>query len=483
MSTSIESLDNVKDSIIIVWFRQDLRLEDNPALIAANQSGSPILPIYILDDVNSDNWQMGGASRWWLHQSLESLSQSLEGHLCLQKGNPLDIFEQLITTQTVKAIYWNRCYEPWRVQRDNHLKEHFKQRKIETKSFNGSLLFEPHNTLKADGTPYKVFTPFFKKGCLTNSPTPPHPETAPARLSLINSHSLNLNELDLMPDINWYQTMQKHWQPGEQGAHQALTTFLDNGLKGYKDGRNFPNKPNTSRLSPYLHFGEISPRRVWHEAQAAMAIQQCEKDGEHFLSELGWREFSNNLLYYFPNLPKENLQPKFDRFPWNHDPEALVRWQTGQTGYPIVDAGMRELWQTGYMHNRVRMIVGSFLVKNLLLHWHHGEDWFWDTLLDADLANNSASWQWIAGCGADAAPYFRVFNPVTQGQKFDAEGDYVRQYVPEIAKLPNKYLHAPWQAPKALLQNAGITLGCNYPEPIVDLKASRERALAAFKSL
>ena len=289
--------------------------------------------------------------------------------------------------------------------------------------------------------------------------------------------------MQLLPDIPWHKKMEQYWQPGETGAHKRFEEFLDNGLKDYKEGRNYPARSNVSRLSPHLHFGEISPRQVWQDICARMIADRCERDGEHFLSELGWREFSYNLLYHFPELPRINLQKKFDRFPWRNDIDALKAWQRGQTGYPIVDAGMRELWGTGYMHNRVRMIVGSFLVKNLLLHWHHGEDWFWDTLVDADLANNSAGWQWIAGCGADAAPYFRIFNPVTQGRKFDSQGIYVRRYVPEISQLPDKYLHSPWEAPQEVLTQAGVRLGENYPAPIVDLKQSRERALAAFKYL
>ena len=273
--------------------------------------------------------------------------------------------------------------------------------------------------------------------------------------------------------------MEPHWHIGEDHAQDRLQEFVDHGLKDYKEGRNFPAQQNVSRLSPHLHFGEISPNQAWYAAKQKGKGQNM----DHFLSELGWREFSYSLLYHFPKLPRKNLQAKFDKFPWRNDKRLLRRWQQGQTGYPIVDAGMRELWQTGYMHNRVRMIVGSFLVKNLLLHWHHGERWFWDCLVDADLANNSASWQWIAGCGADAAPYFRIFNPVTQGQKFDAAGEYTRHFVPELKDLPDKFLFNPWQAPPGVLNEAGVTLGKTYPEPVVDLKLSRERALQAFASL
>jgi deoxyribodipyrimidine photo-lyase len=286
-----------------------------------------------------------------------------------------------------------------------------------------------------------------------------------------------------MPSKRWYDGIAEAWKPGEAGALERLESFLDEGIRNYKEDRNRPDLENVSRLSPHLHFGEISPHQVWHAANSLKATGGLENDIDHFLSELGWREFSYSLLYHWPALPHNNLQGKFDRFPWREDPASLRRWQRGQTGYPIVDAGMRELWQTGYMHNRVRMIVGSFLVKNLLLHWHQGEAWFWDTLVDADLANNSASWQWIAGCGADAAPYFRIFNPVTQGRKFDPNGVYVRRLVPEIAALPDKFLHSPWEAPAPVLAGVGIELGSDYPRPMVDLKASRERALEAFRSI
>lgn len=472
----------MKKEIAIVWFRQDLRLNDNPALIAAHETQKQILPLYILDD-SADEWNMGSASRWWLHQSLLSLNKSLDGYLCLQKGNALTVLEEMIEQHNVKAVYWNRCYEPWRIKIDTRIKKVLSDKGIEGKSYNSALLFEPHTTLKKDGTPYKVFTPFYKKGCIQNNVEPALPQSTPKELNLYQSASLALDELKLMPAIHWYKQMEKEWLPGEEGAESCLQTFLENGIKYYKEGRNFPAQQNVSRLSPYLHFGEISPNKVWHAAKEAMITSRCENDGEHFLSELGWREFSNSLLYHFPDIPRKNLQSKFDAFPWQDDDEALSCWQKGQTGYPIIDAGMRELWQTGYMHNRVRMVVGSFLVKNLLLHWHHGEDWFWDTLVDADLANNSASWQWIAGCGADAAPYFRIFNPVTQGQKFDSDGEYVRQYVPEIANLPDKFIHSPWQAPETVLNEAKLELGVDYPMPIVDLKESRERALAAFKQI
>lgn len=464
---------------LIVWFRQDLRLHDNPAFLAACETGHPILPVYILDDYNSGKWKMGEASRWWLHESLSQLNHSLNNALIFRAGSPLPILEQLAKETNASAIFWNRCYEPWRIARDKIIKKSLPI----SRSFNGSLLFEPQNALKEDGTPYKVFTPFYQKGCLNRAPTPQEPKAPPAHINLAHHDTGLLKDLNLLPRIQWYKTMQNEWKPGEQGAQERFREFTKRGLKGYKQGRDFPNENNVSRLSPHLHFGEISPRHVWHTVQAAMIAQGCEQDGEHFMRELGWREFSNSLLFHFPELPEKNLQHKFNKFPWNNDEHALKAWQSGKTGYPIVDAGMRELWQTGYMHNRVRMIVGSFLVKNLLLHWHHGEEWFWNTLVDANLANNSASWQWIAGCGADAAPYFRIFNPVTQGKKFDPDGAYVRRYVPELSALPDKFLHCPWEAPDQKLQSYGITLGETYPRPIIDLKSSRERALEAFKQL
>mgnify|MGYP001822470149 FL=1 len=469
---------------VILWFRQDLRLQDNPAAQAAAATGRPLLPIYILDDDNAGEWRMGAASRWWLHLSLGSLNESLGGSLRFFAGRADEVLPRLAKNLDAWAVYWNRCYEPWRIDRDRGIKAELRSNACHVESFNGSLLFEPQTVMKADGSPYKVFTPFYRKGCLQGLPEPAAPEAA-ARIDEYCDAQLghSLEELALLPEIRWYEEMQSSWMPGEAGASERLDRFLEAGVRGYKEGRNRPDLEHVSRLSPHLHFGEISPRQVWHAAKSKMAVASLEKDVDHFLSELGWREFSHNLLYHWPTLPRSNLQARFDRFPWRQDDEALERWQRGQTGYPIVDAGMRELWRTGYMHNRVRMIVGSFLVKNLLLHWHHGEDWFWDTLVDADLANNSASWQWIAGCGADAAPYFRIFNPVTQGKKFDPEGSYVRQYVPELADLPDKVLHSPWEASSDVLAAAGVDLGVSYPHPIVPLKASRERALAAFQCL
>jgi len=467
---------------VIVWFRQDMRLADNPALDAAVRSGAAILPIYILDDTNAGRFAMGAASRWWLHHSLDALNKSLDGRLVLLRGDAKKLLPALARDVNASAIYWNRCYEPWRIERDTALRELLQNTGVEVRSFNGSLLFEPMNVRKADGTPYKVFTPFYRKGCLGSGNAPREPLQRPEGFRLFQGRTGDkLEDLKLLPGIPWYREMASMWQPGESGARQRLQHFLATGLDNYKDGRNRPDLENVSRLSPHLHFGEISPNQVWYAAQ-----QHGSKDAQDldcFHRELGWREFSHNLLFHFPELPYENLQRKFNRFSWRDDADALERWQQGRTGVPIVDAGMRELWRTGYMHNRVRMIVGSFLVKNLMIDWRHGEAWFRDTLLDADLANNSASWQWVAGCGADAAPYFRIFNPVTQGRKFDPDGVYVRQYVPEIAGLPDRFLHKPWEAPSEVLEQAGVSLGKDYPKPLVDLRESRERALKAFAKL
>ena len=462
----------------IFWFRQDLRLIDNPALFEAAKLGK-ILPIYILDDENAGTFKMGGASRWWLHHALESLNKSLGGKLNFFKGDAHAILKELASKHDIKSISWNRCYEPWRITRDRRIKESLTEN-IKIESFNGSLLWEPWQILKKDKTPYKVFTPFYRKGCLNAAdPREPFPASPKINLCDMDASSLNLSDLNLLPEIKWDRQLEPHWNISEKGAQDRLKAFLNNDLNNYKKGRDFPALNSVSRLSPYLHFGQISPNQIWHAAHR----KDPDNNREHFLSELGWREFSYHLLYHFPTLPTKNLQSKFDHFPWHKDMTALEKWQKGMTGYPIVDAGMRELWQTGYMHNRVRMIVGSFLVKNLLLHWHHGEKWFWDCLVDADLASNSASWQWIAGCGADAAPYFRIFNPILQGEKFDPDGEYTKRFVPELKDIPKKFLYKPWEAPDDVLKKAGIRLGKDYPKPIVDVKASRERALEAFQEL
>ena len=471
----------VNDETVIMWFRQDLRLADNPALVAACRQGR-VVPVYIFDDMNAGDWLPGAASRWWLHQSLTSLAASLDNRLLVLRGDPRKLIPELVRQYQAGAVFWNRCYEPWQMQRDQQIKKQLGDQGIPAYSSKASLLWEPWEVHKQDGTPYRVFTPFYRNGCL-GQPEPRLPLPAPDLLRLAGESHTDVGSLDLMPSINWYESLASRWTSGEAGASTALQRFLEQGLQQYKKGRDFPALKAVSRLSPYLHHGEISPFQVWHAAKQFDTTARAEEQTEHFIRELVWREFSCHLLYHFPHLTRQNLQPRFDRFPWRDDEPALRRWQHGMTGYPIVDAGMRELWQTGYMHNRVRMIVASFLVKNLMIHWHRGEDWFWDCLVDADLASNSASWQWVAGCGADAAPYFRIFNPVTQGGKFDPHGEYVRSYIPEIAALPDRWLHDPSSAPAAILEQAGIVLDQHYPRAMVDLRDSRERALAAYQSI
>lgn len=463
----------------IHWFRQDLRLADNPAFDTAAKGGK-ILPLYILDDVHPGKDGPGAASAAWLHHALASLSESLKGKLSLYQGDPLAILLALCKKSGANRVTWNRCYEPWAIERDKKIKQALRDEGVEVVSCNGSLLWEPWEITKSDETPYRVFSPFYRKGCLNAEP-PREPLDPPTDYTILAplKGALTLDELKLLPTTGWDRAMVGNWEISEEGARSRFESFLQEGISHYKEGRNLPAKPYVSRLSPYLHFGMISPNTLWYGA-----IEKGSNTNiDHFLSELGWREFSYNLLYYNPTLRTKNLQTKFDHFPWSRSKKALLAWQKGQTGIPMVDAGMRELWQTGYMHNRVRMIVGSFLVKNLLLDWRLGEAWFWDCLVDADHANNSASWQWIAGCGADAAPYFRIFNPVSQGAKFDPDGEYIRQFVPELKELPTKHLFAPWETPELLLRAAGVELGKNYPLPIVDLKSSRERALEAFQSL
>ena len=406
-----------------------------------------MLPIYILDDVAPGRWSMGAASRVWLHHSLESLNQSLNGNLRLFQGDAIEILSELTQTLPVASVYWNRCYEPWRIARDARIKTQLRDQGIETRSFNASLLWEPWDIAKTDGTPYRVFTPFYQKGCMRASP-PRHPLPAPDDIDFTDAElpsSCALGALSLLPDKPWHRNLTESWQIGEASAAGRLDQFCAHALINYRSGRDYPAMEAVSRLSAHLHFGELSPHQAWH--RVAFENQHPLAEGsEHFLRELGWREFSYHLLYHFPDLPEKNFNPRFDNFAWGDDNTDIERWQQGLTGFPIVDAGMRELWQTGYMHNRVRMIVASFLIKNMLVHWQIGERWFWDCLFDADLASNSASWQWVAGSGADAAPYFRIFNPVRQSEKFDPDGGYLLRFCPELAGLPPKLRHQPWLA-------------------------------------
>ncbi len=469
----------MSDERVVFWFRQDLRLTDNPAFTAAVKAGS-VIPVYILDDVNAGQYKMGSASRVWLHYSLLALDKALEGKLCLFVGDAKKVLTALLKQEGVKEIFWNRCYEPWRICRDKKIKDCLQKLGMEVKTYNGSLLWEPWEVLKSDGTPYKVFTPYYKNGCLRLM-SPRSPESRPVRISLSEplKNACELDALSLLPSKPWASRIKQHHNVGEVAAKVRLKAFLNSGLQAYKEGRDVPANSSVSKLSPHLHFGEISPNQVWHAASG------CHKDInlQCFLSELGWREFSYYLLYHFPTLPEQNFQKKFDKFRWKKSIKSLKAWQKGLTGIPIVDAGMRELWETGVMHNRVRMITASLLTKNLRIDWRQGEQWFWGCLVDADLASNSAGWQWVAGSGADASPYFRIFNPVTQAKRFDPQAAYILKYVPELARLPLKYIFAPWEAPASVLSEAGVVLGKTYPKPVVDLQESRKSALEAFASL
>ena len=475
-------------SPVILWFRDDLRLNDHRALKAACDTGAPIIPVFILDDGATENWSLGSASRWWLAHSLSSLQTSLSAcgvNLILRRGATRDILETLVEESKSTAIYFTRSYEPWAVALEHQLKEFFDTRGVSLKRYGGRLLREPEDLRTKTGDVYKVYTPFWR--ALSASYVPAPEISAPKKIISIKVElkSEKLDDWKLVPSKpNWAVGFQNAWQPGEHGAHKALETFLTQALATYTEDRNRPDKYGTSRLSPHLHFGEISAVQCWRAAVAYSAKHKgVDKGLETFLKEIVWREFSHSLLFHWPDLPEQPFRKDFSAFPWAYNSAHLKAWQRGQTGYPIVDAGMCELWHTGYMHNRVRMIVASFLIKHLLIPWQEGEAWFWDTLLDADLANNAASWQWVAGSGADAAPYFRIFNPITQGEKFDPDGVYVRRWVPELSKLPTTVLHAPWTAPDEILKLAGITLGKNYPKPIVDHATARERALRAYDAV
>ncbi len=458
----------------IVWFRQDLRLFDNPALSAAAASGAPLIALYVLDEPAMGEWRHGGASRWRLHHSLASLARDLASRgveLVLRRGAADLALEGLIEQTGATAIYWNRLYEPWAVRRDGEIKTRLRARGSRVESFNASLLFEPATLGKA----YRVFTPFWR-ACLA-TPAPATPLPAPERLvGVENVASERLEDWRLLPTKpDWAAGFREIWRVGESAARERLERFAGSNAADYGAARDAPGQEGVSRLSPHLHFGEISPRQVWHEIVARVG-----EHGAPFLRQLGWREFCHHLLFANPDLPERPLDRRFERFPWRCDAEGLDAWKKGRTGYPFVDAAMRQLWRTGYMHNRARMVAASFLVKHLLLPWQEGEAWFWDTLVDADLANNACGWQWVAGCGADAAPYFRVFNPVSQGEKFDPEGAYVRRYVPQLATLDAKFIHRPWEAPREVLRAAGVVLGETYPRPVVDHAFARKRALEAY---
>jgi deoxyribodipyrimidine photo-lyase len=468
---------------VIVWFRDDLRLADHPALTAAVATGAPVVCLYVLDE-NAGIRPLGAASRWWLAQSLRALDADLRkagGSLVLRKGTAATIVARIARDIGASAVFWSKVHRATEAASAGQLAKALKDAGIAAHEMPGDLLAEPSRIRGSSGGGMRVFTPFWKRVLALGDP--PKPLPAPKQLSRGPSiASDELADWKLEPTTpDWAGGLRQSWRPGEAGAFARLKEFLDEKALGYGLSRDRPDRDATSHLSPHLRFGEISPRQIWYAARFAAARNgKIAGDVDKFLSELGWREFCRHLLFDHPKLHAENLQRAFDAFPWVRDDAALRAWQQGRTGYPIVDAGMRELWHTGVMHNRVRMIVASFLVKHLLIDWRDGEAWFWDTLVDADPGSNPANWQWVAGSGADAAPYFRIFNPILQGEKFDAQGDYVRRWMGEIAKLPNTLIHKPWTASPLDLASAGVTLGQTYPQPIVDHKAARERALAAY---
>lgn len=473
----------IKSSPVIVWFRKDLRLADNLALLAAVEHGGPVIPLYIRE---ASCGPLGGAQEWWLHHSLASLSAALEkcgSRLLLRSGNAEETLRRLIAETGADAVLWNRRYEPTGMATDKALKEALGNDGLTVRSFAGHLLHEPSRVQTKSGGPYRVYTPFWR--ALEGGEEPHAPADAPQSLKAPETwpKSEKLEDWKLLPvKPDWARDFSEIWTPGENAAREKLDDFIDGALKGYEEGRDFPAKDATSFLAPHLALGEISPAAVWH-ATKGLSRDIASNDISRFRKELVWREFCYHLLFHFPALDEKNWNDSFYAFGWRDDDTSFNAWTRGMTGYPIVDAGMRQLWKHGTMHNRVRMIVASFLIKHLLIDWRKGEKWFRDTLVDADPASNAANWQWVAGSGADASPFFRIFNPILQGEKFDAEGDYVRRFVPELEKLERKYIHKPFEAPKEVLKKAGIELGKTYPLPIVDHGKARERALAAYAAV
>ncbi|MBP2446172.1 cryptochrome/photolyase family protein [Rhizobium leguminosarum] len=469
---------------VILWFRKDLRLDHNQALNAAHLSGRPIIPLYI-SELAAGTGPLGAAQAWWLHHSLEALDRSLrqrQGRLLLASGEPLEVLCALIRESGAEAVFWNRRYDPSGIAIDIRIKHELEKQAIETGSFGGQLLQEPSRLMTGAGTSYRVYTPFWRAPEAAGEPE--RPLAAPAKLRLVSQlpKSERLESGKLLPTKpDWAGDFADLWTPGEEGAQEKLRDFVEEALDGYKENRDYPAKQATSMLSPHLALGEISPARIW-DATRGLTSHVHAADIVHFRKEIAWREFSYHLLFHFPHLASENWNNRFDGFEWRNHDDDFKAWCRGLTGYPIVDAGMRQLWRHGCMHNRVRMIVASFLIKDLMVDWRRGEAWFRDTLVDADPANNAASWQWVAGSGADASPFFRIFNPVLQGQTFDPDGDYIRAHVPELRELGAKYIHRQFEAPKSMLGEAGITLGQTYPKPIVDHASARNRALATYNA-
>jgi deoxyribodipyrimidine photo-lyase len=464
---------------VLVWFQRDLRLSDNPALSAAAGSGLPIVPVFIWSS-EEESPQPGAASRWWLHQSLQRLDESLRAkgsRLLIRRGPAPEALLSLAAETNAQRVFWNRVYEPAALARDRFVEEKLRAHHIAVETFNASLLFEPGSLRTASGGSFQVFTPFWRalwnqRGAVRDATKPPSTLPAPRKWPA----SLTVSDLELEPKIDWAAGIRQAWTPGEEAARARLRTFGKSAVSHYTDERDRTDHDGTSRLSPHLHSGEISPVQIWHAV--------FDKPGsESYLRQLAWREFAYHLLVEHPYTITQPFASQFKNFPWRSNARRLKAWQQGRTGYPMVDAGMRQLWATGWLHNRARLIVASFLVKHLLIPWQDGAAWFLDTLVDADLANNTMGWQWVAGCGVDAAPYFRVFNPILQGEKFDPDGEYVRQWVPALRTLPSEWIHQPWTAPPLALAAANVKLGDTYPEPIVDHAEARVAALHAFEEM
>ena len=452
----------------LVIFKNNLRVNDNPVLHYASKEAN-IIPIYIHDIVNIKK-SIGSASKYWLHHALDNLNSDLNNNLQFYHGDSLQIISEFKSNHDINKIFMEKAFTPDEINLQRKISVLAAKMGLELKLYNCSLLWEPRNILKKDMTPYKVFSPFYRKGCLQQYEEPDRPLGQLNNISFASiDNNTSLHELNLLPKLDWHRKLEQHWLISEKEAMKKFELFIENSVSEYKIKRDFPYLNKNSSMSPYIRFGMISVHRMWWELQKL----DFDKNVEHYKSELGWREFSYYLLYHFPDIEYNNFQPKFDNFNWENNEEKFNAWKKGMTGFPIVDAGMRELWDTGFIHNRVRMVVGSFLVKNLLIDWRLGEQWFWDCLVDADYASNVASWQWVAGTGADAAPYFRIFNPILQGEKFDPESHYTIKYVPEIKHLPNKYIQKPWESDIEL----------DYPKPIIDYRNSRNLSLERYQSI
>jgi len=468
---------------IIVWFRRDLRLNDNKALCSAREDGARVVPVYVFAPDEEEPWPPGAAGRWWLHHSLAALDKDLRrlgSRLLIFRGDALSTLLMLRERCGASAVYWNRLYDPATVARDARVKTALDKLGVGARSFAGYLLREPWEVLSGAGSPYKVFTPYSRASLAHGDPAAPTGAFTAGDPVDAGIDDDGLEALRLLPRIPWHHGLAEQWQAGEAQAWRRAERFIETRAAGYDTGRDLPGEDGISRMSPHLHFGEISPRALWHAVLHGQGSESREELARPYLRQLLWRDFAHQLLYHFPHITERNFKPAFDAFPWRDDSTIADAWRRGETGIPLVDAGMRELWRTGFMHNRVRMNTASFLTKNAGVHWRVGASWFWDTLVDANLANNTMGWQWVAGSGPDAAPYFRIFNPVTQGRRFDPRGDYVRRWLPELAALPERYVHSPWTAPADVLSHAGLNLGADYPEPVLDLKESRKWALEAY---